>query len=84
MPHTQVKRKYRESTNMQFERLRRAVPTLPRTFRADAIGVAKPSKGIGLAAAIDYVSRIERERDAAMDEIERLAGDIRTRHLEGY
>ena len=79
VPHTQVERKHREGINMQLERLRRAVPTLPQAVGVDAIGVAKPSKGIGLAAAIDYVSRIERERDAAMDEIERLVGDVRTR-----
>ncbi|EUC40599.1 hypothetical protein COCMIDRAFT_108367 [Bipolaris oryzae ATCC 44560] len=82
--HTQVERKYRESINMRLERLRRAVATLPQAVGADAIGVAKPSKGIVLAAAIDYVGRIERERDAAMDEIERLAGDVRTRQLERY
>ncbi|USP74825.1 hypothetical protein yc1106_02099 [Curvularia clavata] len=75
VPHTQVERKYRENINMQLERLRWAVPTLLQAVGVDAIWVAKPSKGIMLAAAIDYVSRIERKRNAAMDDIERLAGD---------
>jgi hypothetical protein len=89
--HTQVERKYREGINMQLERLRRAVPTipqavptLPQAVGADAIWVAKPSKGMVLAAAIDYISRIERERDAALNEIERLGGTVRIGQLEGY
>lgn len=67
---------------MEFERLRRAVPTLPQGMEANVMGAAKPSKGMVLAAAIDYISRIERERDAAMDEIERLGGNVRLRRLD--
>lgn len=68
---------------MEFERLRRAVPTLPQCTDANIIGATKPSKGMVLAAAIDYIGRIERERDAALDEIERLGGTFRTSKLHG-
>ncbi|KAH7412360.1 hypothetical protein DE146DRAFT_593732, partial [Phaeosphaeria sp. MPI-PUGE-AT-0046c] len=71
VPHKQIERKYREGLNMEFERLRRAVPTLPQCADANVIGATKPSKGMVLAAAIDYIGRIEAERDAALDEIER-------------
>jgi hypothetical protein len=62
---------------MEFERLRRAIPTLPQCTDAAAIGATKPSKGMVLAAAIDYISRVERERDAALDVIERMGGSSR-------
>lgn len=82
LPHKQVERKYREGLNVEFERLRRAVPTLPQSVEANVIGAAKPSKRMVLGAAIDYISRIERERDAAVDEIERLGGNVRIGKLE--
>jgi hypothetical protein len=82
LPHKQVERKYREGLNMEFERLRRAVPTLPQSVDANVMGAAKPSKGMVLAAAIDYIKRIERERDAALDEVERLGGNSRMSKLE--
>ncbi|KAH7082732.1 hypothetical protein BKA63DRAFT_137164 [Paraphoma chrysanthemicola] len=82
LPHKQVERKYREGLNMEFERLRRAVPTLPQSMEANVMGAAKPSKGMVLAAAIDYIRRVEQERDAAMDEIERLGGHIRLGKLD--
>lgn len=74
VPHKQVERKYREGLNMEFERLRRAVPTLPQSVEANVMGTSKPSKGMVLAAAIEYIKRVERERDAAVREIERLGG----------
>ncbi|KAF2688467.1 hypothetical protein K458DRAFT_414214 [Lentithecium fluviatile CBS 122367] len=77
LPHNQVERKYREGLNMELERLRRAVPTLPQSEKADVMGAAKPSKAMVLAAAIDYIKRIEKERDAAVHEVERLGGKIR-------
>lgn len=83
VPHKQIERKYREGLNMEFERLRRAVPTLPQCVEANVIGVTKPSKGMVLAAAIDYIERIERERDTALDEIERLGGTFRVSKLNG-
>ncbi|KAH7117112.1 hypothetical protein B0J11DRAFT_109344 [Dendryphion nanum] len=77
LPHNQVERKYREGLNSELERLRRAVPTLPQTEdgTAMAMGQPKPSKAMVLAAAIDYIKRIERERDAALQEVERLRND---------
>ncbi|KAF2025681.1 hypothetical protein EK21DRAFT_75812 [Setomelanomma holmii] len=77
LAHKQVERKYREGLNMEFERLRRAVPTLSQSIEANIMGAAKPSKGMVLAAAIDYISRVERERDVAVDAIERLGGNVR-------
>jgi hypothetical protein len=77
MPHTEVERKYREKLNMELERLRRAVPILPQSDAADVTGAAKPSKGMVLAVAIDYIKELERERDAAVEEVERLGGKVR-------
>jgi hypothetical protein len=74
MPHTEVERKYREKLNMELERLRRAVPILPQSDAADA---AKPSKSMVLAVAIDYIKELERQRDAAVEEVERLGGKVR-------
>lgn len=82
LPHKQVERKYREGLNMEFERLRRAIPTLPQSVDAHVMGAAKPSKGMVLAAAIEYINKTERERDAAFDEIERLGGKVRMSKVE--
>jgi hypothetical protein len=80
LSHTQVERRYREGLNRQFERLRSAVPTLPQSVEASAIGVAKPSKGMVLAAAIDYISQIEEERDSAIQEVHRLRDRVKIKH----
>jgi hypothetical protein len=64
---------------MELERLRKAVPTLPQSEKDDIIGAAKPSKAMVLAAAIDYIKRVEKERDAAVSEVERLGGKFRMR-----
>jgi hypothetical protein len=63
---------------MEFERLRRAVPTLPQSSEACVMGASKPSKGMVLAAAIEYIARIEWERDAASKEVEKLGGSVRS------
>jgi hypothetical protein len=78
MPHTEVERKYREKLNMELERLRRAVPILPQqSDAADVMGAAKPSKSMVLAVAIDYIRELERQRDEAIHEVERLGGKMR-------
>jgi hypothetical protein len=82
LPHKQVERKYREGLNMEFERLRRAIPTLPQSVDANVMGAAKPSKGMVLGAAIEYINKLERERDAAYDELERIGGTVRISRLE--
>ena len=79
VPHTQVERKYREGLNTELERLRRAVPTLLQSQKADVIGAAKPSKAMVLAAAIEYIKTIERERDEALFEVQRLGGGVKRR-----
>ncbi|ORY00391.1 hypothetical protein BCR34DRAFT_592595 [Clohesyomyces aquaticus] len=74
LPHNQVERKYREGLNSELERLRRAVPTLPQRDSSDLTGPPKPSKATVLASAIDYIKKIERERDMLLEENERLRG----------
>ncbi|KAI4628945.1 hypothetical protein J4E83_003498 [Alternaria metachromatica] len=76
MPHTEVERKYREKLNAELERLRRAVPMLPQSDATDT-GAVKPSKSMVLAVAIDYIKELERQRDAAVEEVERLGGKMR-------
>jgi hypothetical protein len=77
IPHNQVERKYREGLNMVRERLRRAVPTLAQSEKDEFIGAVKPSKAMVLSAAIDYIKKIEKERDEALDEVRRLGGEVR-------
>ncbi|KAH8733242.1 hypothetical protein GQ44DRAFT_766295 [Phaeosphaeriaceae sp. PMI808] len=66
LPHKQVEREYREGLNMELERLRRSVPTLPQSNRTNVIGSTRPSKPRVLSAAIAYIKQIERERDPFM------------------
>ncbi|KAF2036405.1 hypothetical protein EK21DRAFT_52454 [Setomelanomma holmii] len=72
LPHNQVERKYREGLNAELERLRKAVPILPQSEVAGGMGQPKPSKAMVLAGAIDYIKRIEKERDALLDELDQL------------
>lgn len=72
VPHNQVERKYREGLNSELERLRKAIPTLPRANDGNAMGMPRPSKAMVLAGAIDYIKRIERERDIALEKIEQI------------
>ncbi|KAL5118984.1 hypothetical protein ACEQ8H_003113 [Pleosporales sp. CAS-2024a] len=72
LPHNQVERKYREGLNSELERLRNAVPSLSPSQEDAAIDQPKPSKGMILASAIDYIKTIERERDALLVENEQL------------
>lgn len=74
LPHNQVERKYREGLNNELERLRKAVPTLPQGEEGIAMGTPKPSKAMVLAGAIEYIKRLERERDGLVDENDRLRG----------
>jgi len=74
LPHNQVERKYREGLNLELERLRRAVPTLPQGDEAGLMGQPKPSKAMVLAGAIEYIRNIERERDELLEENLRLGG----------
>jgi small-conductance mechanosensitive channel len=57
---------------LELERLRQAVSTLPQSGEGDAIGQPKPSKAVVIAAAVDYIKRIEKERDALQEENERI------------
>ncbi|KAH8698063.1 hypothetical protein GQ44DRAFT_95499 [Phaeosphaeriaceae sp. PMI808] len=68
--HNQVERKYREGLNAGIEKLHRAVPALPQERGDAALGQARPSKLMVLASAVEYIKSIERERDAAIEELE--------------
>ena len=75
LPHHQVERKYRENLNTELERLRRAIPAAPpNATEGRATEQAKLSKAMVLAGAIDYIERLERERDEYQAECERLRG----------
>jgi hypothetical protein len=72
LPHNQVERKYREGLNSELERLRQSVPILRHSDEVGAIGHPKPSKAMILSSAIEYIQSIERERDALIEENDRL------------
>ncbi|KAH7392580.1 hypothetical protein BKA66DRAFT_411892, partial [Pyrenochaeta sp. MPI-SDFR-AT-0127] len=85
LPHNQVERKYREGLNSELERLRRAVPTLPQSDDGGVMGQPKPSKAMVLSSAIEYIRRIEKERDALKEENERLRqGQRRENDIQGW
>jgi hypothetical protein len=72
VPHNQVERKYREGLNFELERLRRTVPTLPQCSGVRAVGQPQLSKAMVLVGAIEYIKKIEQERDALLVENKRL------------
>ncbi|OAL42589.1 hypothetical protein IQ07DRAFT_340106 [Pyrenochaeta sp. DS3sAY3a] len=71
-PHGQIERKYRDGLNSELERLRKAVPTLPQSSEGDSFGYRKVKKATVLTAAIDYIKRIENERNALQEENQRI------------
>lgn len=72
LPHNQVERKYREGLNSELERLRKAVPSLPQSDEGGVMGQPKPSKAMVLSSAIEYIRKIEKERDELKEENEQL------------
>jgi len=72
VPHNQVERKYRQMLNAEMERLRNNVPTLPQHDGASLAGPPKPSKATVLAAAVDYIKRLEAETERLTEENEGL------------
>lgn len=68
--HCQVERRYREGLKAELDRLRRAIPTLSCASRHGS--VARLSKVMVLASAIDYIRSIEDERAHLQKEIEGL------------
>jgi hypothetical protein len=71
-PHNEVEKKYREGLNAELERLRLAIPTLPQYDSQTLNGPPKPSKATVLASAIDYIHKMEHERDRLRRENELL------------
>lgn len=64
VPHHEVERKYREGLNASFRKLQRAVPAISQLSDA-IIGTARPSKAVVIDSAIEYIHRLEKERDKA-------------------
>jgi hypothetical protein len=64
IPHNEVERKYREGLNASFRKLQCAVPSLAQLSDA-IIGTARPSKAVVIDSAIEYIHRLEKERDKA-------------------
>lgn len=71
IPHNEVERKYREGLNASFRKLQCAVPALSQLSDA-IIGTARPSKAVVIDSAIEYIHRLEKERDKARFLLERL------------
>lgn len=74
--HNQVERKYREGLNAGIERLHRAVPTLRQRQNDGTLGQARLSKLTVLAGAVEYIKKIEQDRDAAVRRLQYLRGLI--------
>jgi hypothetical protein len=66
--HTAVERKYREGLTAELERLRRAVLTLVQSHEGSSIGQPKPSKSMVIAATINHIQVIGKERNALQKE----------------
>lgn len=62
VPHNQVERKYREGLNASLRLLQRAVPIIPQPEDEEI----RPSKSMVIARAIEYIRKVERERDEAV------------------
>ena len=71
IPHNEVERKYREGLNASFRKLQCAVPALSQ-LSDGIIGTARPSKAVVIDSAIEYIHRLEKERDKARFLLERL------------
>lgn len=72
LPHNEVERKYRESLNLGFEKLRAAVPTLPKLDAGAASIAQKQSKAAVLTAAFDYIKCLEGENERLQEENRQL------------
>jgi len=58
--------------NSELKTLRRAIPTLPQSEDYGLMAQSNPSKPMVLASAIDYIKKIEKERDTYREENEML------------
>jgi len=72
LPHNEVERKYRESLNLGFEKLRATVPTLPKYDSGAASVAQKQSKAAVLGAAIEYIKYLEGENERLIEENKQL------------
>lgn len=66
--HNKFERKYRAGLNAELERLRRAVPMVLQSGDDIVMGQRKQSKAMVLASAINYIKKIEQERDVLQNE----------------
>lgn len=67
--HNKVERKYREGLNAEIKRLQRVVPTMQHHDGKEhrMLGESRLSKTMILTGAIEYIKKIETERDAALE-----------------
>jgi hypothetical protein len=61
---------------MESERSRRAVPTLAQSEDVHVMGATEPTNGMVLAATIDYIKNMERDRDTTLDEMGLFVSNI--------
>lgn len=63
VPHQKVEQRYRENLQLNFDRLRNAVPEIATLQPARSGQPPKPSKAEVLAAASDYIRQLEEENE---------------------
>lgn len=68
IPHKLVERKYRNSLNLQLERLRRAIPALLQGDDSNSTRQPKQSKSTVITAAINHIKMVTLERDSLQSE----------------
>jgi hypothetical protein len=83
--HNLVERKYRDTLNHELERLRQAIPHIRDLDAETPDGRPRPSKATVLAAAADYINRLQAEVRNLSEENERLreAGSLSVRRKRG-
>ncbi|KAI4840267.1 hypothetical protein E4T44_05301 [Aureobasidium sp. EXF-8845] len=78
VPHQKVEQRYRENLQLNFDRLRGAVPEIATLQPARSGQPPKPSKAEVLAAASDYIRQLEEENEMLRESMmNAAAGELR-------
>jgi hypothetical protein len=78
VPHQKVEQRYRENLQLNFDRLRNAVPEIATLQPARSGQPPKPSKAEVLAAASDYIRQLEEENEMLRESMmNAAAGELR-------
>jgi hypothetical protein len=78
VPHQKVEQRYRENLQLNFDRLRSAVPEIATLQPARSGQPPKPSKAEVLAAASDYIRQLEEENEMLRESMmNAAAGELR-------